>query len=73
MRLACHLRGLRGERRLAELARVAGVHEAELSKIERGIALPRDEWVAGLEEAYGAPVHEWYPPALLLHLDRDAA
>lgn len=63
MRVACRLREIRGDRALADVARRAGVHAAELSKIERGLALPRDEWVPRLELAYRAPRAEWYPAA----------
>lgn len=74
MRLPNSLRALRGDRNLAELARLAGtqgVTAAELSKIERGHELPRDEWREGLERAYGAPAHVWYPPEVLLVIERD--
>lgn len=64
MRLRCNLRELRGDRTIAEIARAAGVPEPELSKIERGIELPRDEWIAPLERAYGHPFHDWYPPSV---------
>jgi transcriptional regulator with XRE-family HTH domain len=71
VRLSCRLREIRGKRTIAEVASAAGVNEGELSKIERGLALPRDEWLEGLELAYGAARHDWYPPALLLHLQGD--
>lgn len=73
MRVTCSLRRVRGERTLAEVARAAEVSIPHLSQIERGIELPRDEWVEALERAYGAPAHEWYPPALLLQIERDEA
>ena len=71
MRLICHLRELRGKRTLAELARLAGVNDGELSKIERGVALPRDEQLAGLEQAYGAPRTAFYSEATLLAIQED--
>lgn len=63
MRVRCRLREIRGDRTLAEIAHISGVHVAELSKIERGIALPRDEWLPGLEHGYGVPHGEWWPAA----------
>lgn len=71
MRLPCNLREIRGKRPMIEIARAAKVAEAELSKIERGLALPRDEWMDALEEAYGAPRHEWWPPAVLVVLEAE--
>lgn len=71
MRVACRLREIRGDRTLATMAAASGVAEAELSKIERGLALPRDLWLDGLEQAYGEPRHQWYPPELLLIFQRD--
>jgi hypothetical protein len=56
----CCLRELRGERTLLEISTASGVHITELSKIERGFALPRDEWIPGMEQAYGQPVERWY-------------
>lgn len=73
MRLLCHLREIRGERKLVELARASGVSEPELSKIERGIALPRDAWLESLEEAYGQPRHTWWPPEVLVAISGDGA
>lgn len=63
MRVACRLREIRGDRTLATIAAASGVNEGELSKIERGIALPRDAWLPALEGAYGAPRAEWWPAA----------
>lgn len=63
------MREIRGSRPLAEIARAANISAGELSKVERGIALPRDEWLARLEAAYGAPRHEWWPPVVLIALE----
>jgi hypothetical protein len=74
MRLACRLRELRRERGLSlrELqeslrpARDRGVKisRTDLSKVELGRLLPKDDWVPALEAAYGAPESSWYvPPA----------
>jgi transcriptional regulator with XRE-family HTH domain len=74
VRLPCLLRHARGDRTLSDLARAAdvgGLTVAELSKIERGIQLPRDAWKAALETVYGIPPHEWYPPEVLLVVERD--
>lgn len=73
MRVSCSLRRIRGKRTLEAIRAESGVHIAELSKIERGIAFPRDEWLPALERAYGAPRHEWYQPELLVQLERDEA
>jgi transcriptional regulator with XRE-family HTH domain len=53
LRLLCHLREARGDRTLAEMARASGVANANLSMIETGRMLPRDEWIEGMERAYG--------------------
>lgn len=73
MRVSCHLRDLRGKRTLADLATVSNVAAAELSKIERGIQLPRDDQLAGLERAYGAVRTAFYSDAALLAIQEDAA
>lgn len=77
MRLKCHLHAIRGSRPLRELAEASGVNRGELSKIENGRALPKDEWIPAIEEAYGAPVDRWYdwrPPQLVaVEVDEEAA
>jgi transcriptional regulator with XRE-family HTH domain len=60
MRLLCRLREARGDRTLAALAEVSGVSPAYLSQIETGRLLPRDEWIAGMERAYGLEYGRWY-------------
>lgn len=70
-RLRCFLRELRGPRTLREQAAKAGVNHGELSRIEAGIALPRDEDVPALEQAYGAPITDWYHPLVLVALEFD--
>lgn len=76
MRLPCLLRHARGQRTLSEIARAAkvpGLTVAELSRIERGIELPRDAWKTALEQVYGIPAHEFYPREVLLVIERDEA
>lgn len=73
MKLTCHLREIRGERTLIEISHASHVPESALSKIERGIEVPRDEWLEPLAAAYGAPVVDWYPPQVLLALTGDDA
>jgi transcriptional regulator with XRE-family HTH domain len=60
MRVVCHLRRLRGERKMLDLARAANVNVGDLSRIERGIMLPADHVIPDLERAYGVPREEWY-------------
>lgn len=71
MRLLVSLREARGDRTLKALADQAGVSQGELSKIERGIALARDEQIPDLEAAYGLPVEHWYSRRALLALVED--
>jgi transcriptional regulator with XRE-family HTH domain len=73
VKLLCHLRQIRGERTLNSIAEHSHVPESALSKIERGIEVPRDEWLQPLADAYGAPVVDWYPPQVLLALTGDDA
>ena len=76
VRLGCRLRQLRGDRTLADIAGqvgIRGVTAAELSMIERGYELPRDEWVPALERAYGVPRIEWYDANALLAIQADEA
>jgi hypothetical protein len=62
VRVGCRLREIRGKRTLAGISAAAGVPMSALSMIERGRELPRDDWLPGLEQAYGVPRHEWWPP-----------
>lgn len=73
MKLACHLRELRGDRPLRELSAASGVAMSALSEMERGIRLPFDNWIEPLAQAYGAPAADWYPPTVLLALSGDDA
>lgn len=71
MRLACSLREIRGDRSLRDVAEQAAVNRGLLSDLERGRRLAPDRLVAALELAYGAPAHAWYPPEVLLVIQRD--
>lgn len=70
-RVRCFLRELRGPVTLRAIADDAGLNSGELSRIEAGYALPRDEDLPRLERAYGAPITSWYPPAVLFALESD--
>jgi hypothetical protein len=47
-------------RTLAALSKLSGVAPAYLSQIETGRLLPRDEWIEGMERAYGLEYGRWY-------------
>ena len=68
MRLRCYLREIRGTRKLTELAEASGVAQPYLSQIERGERVPRDDWLDGIERAYGEPLEDWYHPRVLAAL-----
>lgn len=72
MKLICHLRTLRGDRRLADVSAEAGVPIGQLSQIERGHLLPRDEWVPRLAAAYASEPADWYPANALRAISEDA-
>jgi transcriptional regulator with XRE-family HTH domain len=55
---------------LAEVRDLTGIDRGTLSRIERGRQLPADSEIAALELAYG-PAAQWYPPELLLLIQRD--
>ncbi|MEZ5101207.1 MAG: helix-turn-helix transcriptional regulator [Thermoleophilia bacterium] len=71
MKLACALREIRGDRSLRDVAETAGVNRGLLSDLERGRRLAPDRIVRALEVAYGQPAHAWYPPEVLLVIQRD--
>lgn len=60
MRLVCHLRRLRGDRKLIDVSRETGIHIGELSRIERGIMLPPDDKLPVLEQVYGVSRGDFY-------------
>ena len=60
MHLNTNLAELRGKRSVREIAEASGVHEATVRQIEQGKLVPRDQHIAPLERAYGAPWVEWY-------------
>lgn len=70
--LRCYLRELRGPISLRSIAEQADINAGELSRIEAGTALPRDEDVPALERAYRAPILSWYPPQVLFAMESDA-
>lgn len=70
-RLRCFLRELRGPVTLREIAEQAGMNPGDISRIEAGLQVPRDDQIPRLEAAYGAPVTDWYPPMVLLALEFD--
>jgi transcriptional regulator with XRE-family HTH domain len=65
----CHLSEFRGSRSIREIAREAGINPGQLSEIEAGRRLPRDEEIPKLAEVYGAPLSKWYPPLVLVALE----
>ena len=69
MRVRCFLKEIRGPASMRSIAEAAGVNAGELSRIEQGTALPRDEDVPALERAYGKSIAEWYPPLVLLAVE----
>jgi transcriptional regulator with XRE-family HTH domain len=80
MHVRCHLRSIRermprkknGEPvSLRDIEHVAGVSAGVLSQIERGVMLPPDRQVSQLEQAYGAPIEDWYEPGTLVVLQAD--
>lgn len=75
LRLRCYLREIRGRRSLRVIAAACDVNRGTLSMIEVGRSLPKDEWIVAMEQAYGAPFEDWYPPltARALELDLEDA
>lgn len=72
MRLACHLRTIRGKRSLRDIAEASGVDRGTLSRIERGQQLPTgEEQLEKIEAAYGSPVEDWYSRRALLALQEE--
>lgn len=73
MRVPCHLKDYREQsgRTQRQLATASGVASGTLSMIETGRMLPKEEHIPGLEQAYGHPIHEWYPPHVLLVIERE--
>jgi transcriptional regulator with XRE-family HTH domain len=77
VRLRCFLKEIRGERSLRDIT--AHIEEStghrlapgDLSRIEQGIWLPKDELLPALVAAYGANVDDWYPDLVLLALETD--
>jgi transcriptional regulator with XRE-family HTH domain len=74
VRVACRLREIREARglSLSELAAelpvdadgkpVPRIYRGDLSRIERGTMLPRDDWLEALGRLYGVEPSTWYSP-----------
>lgn len=77
MHVPCHLREIRGRRKITEIEQASGVHRGTLSLLERGRLFPTEKHVEPLERAYGKRWHEWYPPFVVAviarELEEDAA
>jgi transcriptional regulator with XRE-family HTH domain len=71
VKLRCFLAEIRGPVSLRSIADAAEMNPGELSRIESGRALARDEDVPALERAYGKSVAEWYPAPVLLAMEFD--
>jgi transcriptional regulator with XRE-family HTH domain len=71
VRLRCFLKEIRGPRGLREIAELTSMNRGELSRIENGMALPRDSDVPALEAVYGAPITDWYHPLCLVAMEFD--
>lgn len=75
MRLRCALADRRRELDVSvrEMGKRTGVPYGVLSLVERGLMLPRDEWMERIELHYELPRSDWYPGAALVVLaDPDA-
>lgn len=69
MRVRCLLTTFRGPRSLRSVALAAGVNAGQLSMIEQGRLLPKDDEIPRLAEAYGVEFTKWYPPLVLAALE----
>jgi transcriptional regulator with XRE-family HTH domain len=70
MRIRTFLRLHRGERSITDVAELTGLARGEISMLERGQQLPRDEWIPKLELVYGARC-DWYPVGVQAELVDD--
>lgn len=66
MRVQCFLRQLRQAegKTIRDVETETGISRGQLSLYEQGRQLVRDHHEIQVAEAYGAPSHAWYPPAL---------
>lgn len=69
MRVRCNLTEIRGPRSLRSVALAAEVNAGQLSEIEQGRRLPKDDEIPRLIQAYGASFTKWYPPLVLVALE----
>jgi transcriptional regulator with XRE-family HTH domain len=56
---------------LTDIEARSGVSRGVLSQIERGVMIPPDRQIDQLEQAYGAPIEDWYEPRTLTVLQAD--
>lgn len=71
MRVRCFLKEIRGPRSLRNVAGETAINPGMLSRIEQGVAFPKDDEIPALARAYGAPISDWYPPLVLIALEFD--
>jgi transcriptional regulator with XRE-family HTH domain len=74
MRVRTHLRRYRLQRGLSisDVAARTGLAKGEISMLERGHAIPRDDQVDRMRPVYGSPLG-WYPPTVFRALLPDLA
>jgi transcriptional regulator with XRE-family HTH domain len=74
VRIRCYLRPIRQSLALSidEVAARTGLAKGEISMIERGHSVPRDDQLESLRSVYGDP-GGWYPPTVARALLRDLA
>ena len=71
MRLNCRLREIRGKDSLRDYSTATGINRGQLSLIELGRLLPKDEWLPALERVYGQPRTAFYDASGLLAIQAD--
>lgn len=70
MRVRTFLRRYRGDRSITDVVELTGIARGEISMLERGQQIPRDEWIPTLEAVYGDR-HDWYPAGIHQNLLED--
>jgi transcriptional regulator with XRE-family HTH domain len=71
MRVRAFFKEIRGPRSLRKVAEAAGINPGMLSRIEQGVAFPKDDEIPALAAAYGAPITDWYPPLVIVAMEFD--